>query len=342
MKKPLTALVAGGVALVMATANAAAQAPPPPTAVNGAAVTTVGHVDGTPTAIALDSATNTVFVANGPNEQTGKGGGITAFTPGAPAGAQVPGVNGMLFGLVGDGKGTFYASVFTGKAGSIVALSQWNGTSFGSVKTIFNAAKTVGAVNGLAIGPDGRLYGGAALNIDVNKKGKLAKKIPYPDPFTVFSINTDGSGFKVVSRGLRQPFQMTFPSGATSPYVTVLSQDAGKIPPDAIVVAKQGTNFGFPGCFLKVGIACKKHKTYGKALVSFPDHTSPMGIGSLGDTLYVALFGKMEVDTIPVAGGKPTPFLTKFAAPVVATNVLEGSLYSGDLTGTIYKVVLSS
>jgi hypothetical protein len=340
MKKLLPALVAGGAALVLATGTAAAQAPPPPTAANGAAVSTVGHVDGTPTAIAFDSSTNTVFVANGPNEGTGKGGGITAFAPGATTGVQVPGVDGILFGLVGDGKGTFYASVFTGKSGSIVALSQWNGTSFGSVKTIFNAAKTVGVVNGLGIGPDGRIYGGAALNVDVNKKGKLSKKIPYPDPFTVFSINPDGSGFKVVSRGLRQPFQMTFPQGSTSPYVTVLSQDKGKIPPDAIVVAKQGTNFGFPGCFLKVGIACKG-KTFGKALVSFPVHTSPMGIGSLGDTLYVALFGKMEVDTIPVAGGKPTPFLTKFAAPVVATNVLEGSLYSGDLTGTIYKVVLT-
>jgi glucose/arabinose dehydrogenase len=132
---------------------------------------------------------------------------------------------------------------------------------------------------------------------------------------------------------------MTFPQGSTSPYVTVLSQDKGNIPPDAIVVAKQGTNFGFPGCFLKVGIACKG-KHYGKALVSFPDHTSPMGIGSLGDTLYVALFNKMEVDTIPVAGGKPTPFLTKFVAPVVATNVLDGALYAADVSGFVYKVTL--
>jgi glucose/arabinose dehydrogenase len=339
MKKLLSALVAGGAALVLGTGTAAAQGPPPPTAANGAPVSTVGHVDGTPTAIALDTATNTVFVANGPNEQTGKGGGITAFAPGAATGTQVPGVNGVLFGLVGDGNGTFYASVFTGRSGSIVALSQWNGTSFGSVKTIFNAIKTVGAVNGLAIGPDGRIYGGAALNVDVNKKGKLAKKIPYPHPFTVFSINTDGSGFKVVARGLRQPWQMTFPQGSTSPYVTVLSQDKGKIPPDAIVVAKQGTNFGFPGCFLKVGIACKG-KHYGKALVSFPDHTSPMGIGSQGDTLYVALFGRMEVDTVPVAGGKPTPFLTKFVAPVVLTNVIDGALYAGDLSGFVYKVAL--
>ena len=340
MRKLLTALAVGGAALVLTTGVAAGQAPPPPTAANGAPVATVGHVDGTPTSVALDSASNTVFVGTGPNEETGKGGGIIAFAAGSPTGATVPGVQGFVFGLAQDpATGTLYASVAGQKGGSIVALSQWNGTSFGSVKTIFNAARTVGAVNGIALGPDGRLYGGAGLNVDINKKGKLAKKIPYPHPFSVFSINTDGSGFKVVARGLRQPWQMTFPQGSTSPYVTVLSQEVGKIPPDAIVVAKQGTNFGFPRCFLKVGIGCKG-KTFGKALVRFPQHTSPMGIGSLGDTLYVALFSKMEVDTIPVAGGKPTPFLTKFVAPVVATNVLDGALYAADVSGFVYKVTL--
>ncbi len=121
----------------------------------------------------------------------------------------------------------------------------------------------------------------------------------------MFSITTAGTGFKVISRGLRQPWQMTFPQGSSNPYVSVLSQDKGKIPPDAIVVAKPGTNFGFPGCFVGVGIACKG-KHYSKPLVRFPKHTSPMGIGSMGSTLYVALFGKMAVDTVPVAGGKPT------------------------------------
>jgi glucose/arabinose dehydrogenase len=251
----------------------------------------------------------------------------------------VPGAPGFVSGLAMD-NGTLYVSAVGAKGGSIDALSAWNGTTFGSTKTIFNAARTVGAVNGIALGPDGRLYGGAGLNVDVNKKGKLAKKIPYPDPFTIFSITTSGSGFKVVSRGLRQPWQMTFPQGSSSPYVTVLSQDVGAIPPDAIVVAKPGTNFGFPGCFLKTGIACKA-KTYGKALVSFPKHASPMGIGSMGSTLYVAMFTKMEVDTLPVAGGTPTPFLTKFAAPVVLTNVIDGVLYAGDLTGFVYKVPLA-
>ena len=126
--------------------------------------------------------------------------------------------------------------------------------------------------------------------------------------------------------------------------MTVLSQELGKIPPDAIVVAKQGSNFGFPGCFLKVGIACKKGKTYSKALVTLPKHASPMGIGSYGDTLYVALF-LQGVYTVPVTGGTPKPFLTGFGQPalVVATNVLpDGNLYAGTAAGYVYRVSVAS
>ena len=51
----------------------------------------------------------------------------------------------------------------------------------------------------------------------------------------------------------------------------------------------------------------------------------------------------LEVDTVPVSGGTPKPFLTKFAAPVVLTNVLsDGNLYAGDLTGFVYRVGLGS
>lgn len=340
MRKLLSAFVAGGAVLVIATGTATAQAPPPPTAANGAPVATVGHIDGTPTSIAMDTSTNTLFIGAAPSEETNKGGGIYAVSPGGSAtlvSGSPPFVAGLAFA-----DGTLYASALTSQRGpgTIMALSQWNGTSFGSTKTIFNARRTVGTINGIAIGPDGRIYGGGGLMVDVNKKGRLPRRPPAPHPFSVFSITTSGTHFKLVARGLRQPWQMTFPQGSPNPYVTVLSQDAGRIPPDAIVVAKPGANFGFPGCFAGVGIACKG-KRYAKPLVRFPKHASPMGIGSLGSTLYVALFGKMAVDTVPVAGGTPKPFLTGFVAPVVLTNVLEGSLYAADLSGFVYQVVLT-
>jgi glucose/arabinose dehydrogenase len=346
MSKLRLALLSSTGALLLGSATAAtagAQAPPPPTAPGGQTVTTVATGVATPTSFALDPTTGTLFIGAFGDEQTGKGGGVYAVAPGATTATAVAGLNAPAFGVTFR-DGTLYASTVNAKTetGVIVAASQWNGTSFASTKTIFNARRTVGAVNGIAFGPDGRLYGGGSLIVDVNKKGK-AKKAPFPDPYSVFSINADGSGFKVVSRGLRQPFQLTFPGTATIPYVTVLSQDSGKIPGDAIVQAKSGQNYGFPSCFLGVGLGCKgAHFT--KPWQILPKHSSPQGIGSTADTLYVALFGglagKPEVVTIPVGGGTPTPFLTGFVAPVVATNVLGGSVYTGDLTGTIYRVTL--
>jgi hypothetical protein len=346
MTKLRHALLALTGALVLGTAAtpAGAQAPPPPTAPGGQTVTTVATGVPTPTSFAYDTATNTLFIGAFGDEETGKGGGVYAVGPGATSATPVPGLAAPAFGVTFH-DGALYVSTADPKTqtGLIVAASQWNGTSFGSTKTIFNAKRKVGAVNGLAFGPDGRLYAGGSLIVDVNKKGK-AKKAPFANPYSVFSINADGSGFKVVTRGLRQPWQLTFPGAATSPYVTVLSQDAGKIPGDAIVIAKPGQNYGFPGCFLGVGLKCKGASPP-KPWAILPKHSSPQGIGSTADTLYVALFGgltpgKPAVVTIPVAGGTPTPFLTGFVAPVVATNVLEGSVYTGDLTGTIYKVTL--
>jgi glucose/arabinose dehydrogenase len=345
MPKLRLALLPLAGALVLGTSavgTASAQVPPPPTAPGGQSVTTVATGIQTPTAFALDPATKTLFISAFGNEKTAEGGGVYAIAPGATSATRVPGLGTPTFGVTFK-DGTLYASTADPKTmtGQIVGASGWNGTAFGSMKTIFNAKSTVGAVNGLAFGPDGRLYGGGSLIVDVNKKGK-AKKAPIPYPYSVFSVDRNGGSFKVISRGLRQPFQLTFPGSAKYPFVTDLSQDTGIIPKDAIVIAKPGQNYGFPSCFLGVGLACKgAHFT--KTFVTLPKHASPQGIGSTADTLYVALFGGLtknrpEVVTIPVAGGTPKPFLTGFVAPVVATNVLEGNVYTGDLTGTIYKV----
>jgi len=71
-----------------------------------------------------------------------------------------------------------------------------------------------------------------------------------------------------------------------------------------------------------------------------------MGIASVGQTLYVSLFGGLEpqkpaVVTIPVAGGAPTAFLTGFVAPVIGLGVNGNQLYVGDVTGSIYRVAVS-
>jgi hypothetical protein len=41
---------------------------------------------------------------------------------------------------------------------------------------------------------------------------------------------------------------------------------------------------------------------------------------------------------MPPGGGKPTPFLSGFPAPVIALGIADGNLYTGDESGVIYRV----
>jgi glucose/arabinose dehydrogenase len=321
-------LLAAAALLTLAVTTDAATAPPLPVAKGGQTVEVVGKGVPTPTAFAFDG--ETVFAGSGPDEGTGAGGLFVLSGGEAKLIANSPK---FVFGLVWHGSALY---VSTGP--TIVAYEGWNGTAFSSNKTIYkNSKKGFPGFNGLAFGPDGRLYAGLALD----EKHDHSKD-PFPISQGVVSMTASGKGLKVIARGLRQPFQLTFPSGSSSPYVSVLGQDEGKAPRDQIVVAKTGSNFGFPSCvwLTEKAKACKR---FDKPKIFLPPHTSPMGIGSIGKTLYVALFGGTdkhpEVVTIPTSGGKATPFLTGFPAPVIGLSINKGSLYVGDLTGTIYKIV---
>jgi glucose/arabinose dehydrogenase len=313
--------------LALAASVGAAGPPPLPKAASGEPVQVVGTGVPTPTAFAFDGST--VFAGSGPNEQSNGPGGLFSLAGGTAT--KIPNTPAIVFGLAFRA-GTLYVS--TGS--SIVALTGWNGTTFSASKTIYSGKKGFPGFNGLSFGPDGRLYAGLSLN----QKYDHAKD-PYPLSQAVVSMTSTGKKLKVVARGLRQPFQLTFPQGSAHPYVSVLGQDKGKIPLDEIVVAKSGQNYGFPTCTWLVASACKG---FDKPLIFLPKHSSPMGISSIGTTLYVSLFGgttggkNPEVVTIPTKGGKPTPFLTGFVAPVIALGINAGNVYVGDLTGRIYEV----
>ncbi len=73
------------------------------------------------------------------------------------------------------------------------------------------------------------------------------------------------------------------------------------------------------------------------------DHASPMGISPIGQTLYVALFGGLVpgnpvVVSMNTNGKQVKPFLSGYAAPVLAVGTRKGNVYTGDLTGAIYRV----
>jgi glucose/arabinose dehydrogenase len=326
-RQPRTALLALFGALALA-APAAAQGPPPPKAASGKAVKLVATGLTTPTSFAF--AGSTVFAGAGPAEGPGGGAGGLLTLAGGKA-TPVPGTPPVVFGLAWH-DGRLYVS--SGRA--ITAYRGWNGTRFAGAKTISKGRKGFPGFNGLAFGPDGRLYAGISLDQKYDHANN-----PAPLAQSVVSMKASGKDLRVLARGMRQPFQLTFPKGSRYPFVTVLSQDATKVvPPDEIVVAKPGYDFGFPTCTWVSAKACKGFET---PLVLFPKHASPMGIAAKGKTLYVSLFGGRgkrgpEVVTLPTTGGKPKAFLSGFAAPVIGLGLHGRTLYAGDVTGSVYKV----
>jgi hypothetical protein len=70
-----------------------------------------------------------------------------------------------------------------------------------------------------------------------------------------------------------------------------------------------------------------------------------MGLAVIGDRLYMSSYLGLggndkggEVFSMPLGGGPATPFVTGFVAAVIGLAQHDGSLYIGELGGTIYRV----
>ena len=202
-------------------------------------------------------------------------------------------------------------------------------------KVIATGPKGFSGFNGIIVVPGGKLYTGVSLSN--GKKADYAHGItPYAND--VLSVDIASGAINVVAKGFRQPWQFASLPGQKNPLVSDLGQDnLKKAPTDTIKVVAPGTNTGFPNCPATPSNCAK----YAKPFAKFPPHASPMGLGAIGNTVYAALFGGTgkgpEVVAIPAAGGKYTPLLTGFVAPVVALGTHAGMVYAGDLTGAIYS-----
>jgi glucose/arabinose dehydrogenase len=328
--------------VVAATATAAGGPPPPPNAFNGAKVTLVTQVGSglnTPTSFAVGGGN--VFEGDGGSESAKipnggvfvlKGGGATAV-PNSPQ---------FVAGLAWK-NGTLYVSGGTitqaGPKWQLLAWSGWNGTTFTKRKTIYTAPKAFQGFNGIAFGPDGRLYVGVDVGL-LNGNDHSPAKTPFV--YDILSIKPNGKGLKVFASGMRQPWQMVFPKGSSAPLVSDLGQDKGaKNPPDFILKVKQGDNFGFPTCNQTVASKCKG---FAKPFKKFGPHTDIMGMTIIGKTLYMTSFlgqdGKGgEILSMPLKGG-PVKVVTELVGgiPNVGLGQSGNSLYLGVLTGQVYKV----
>jgi glucose/arabinose dehydrogenase len=310
-------------------AAAGAQAPPPPTAANGATVHTLAQGLPTPTQFAFYKRAVFVSAFGDPEDPTVKGGVYRIRKGQARRLRNAP----RTVAGIAWRKGTRKLYVSNNKR--IVVLSGWNGHRFVRARTIYRGPAGFNGFSGLGFGPDGRLYSGVQLNGATDEK-------PDTSPFarSVVSMKPNGTDIKVVAKGLRQPWQLTFVNGIADPFVSVLADERTPTPPDWIVKAKPGQDYGYPTCTQLTKPPCAG---FDKPIALLDDHASPMGISPIGRTLYVALFGGLEpehpvVVSMNTAGKQITPFLTGYVAPVLAVGTRKNNVYTGDLTGAIYRV----
>ena len=311
-----------GAALLPAAAHAQGP-PPPPTAVNGKAVETVAPAGSIQSPVAFAFGAGKVFVASGGAEDGSAPGGI--YTAGGGTATKLPFSPAFVAGLVWH-KGVLYAS----GDGRLLAYSGWDGSKFAKVKTVFKGPKHFPGFGGLTW-HKGRIWAGVMIS---NFKYD-SRKSPQPYAQSIVSLKPNGKDLRVFATGLREPWQLTFVKGIKNPFASVLAQDnLKKGPPDYIIHPHQGDDYGFPKCNWNKVRPCKP---YAKPFMLLEPHASPMGIGAIGKTIYVALFGKLQVARFSATGGKPKPFLNGFAAPVTGLGIHKGWVYSGDLTGAIYR-----
>jgi glucose/arabinose dehydrogenase len=265
------------------------------------------------------------FVASGGSADGLQPGGV--FVIGGGRARQLNGMPRSDFGLAWR-DGTLYVSTWKG----IQANSDWNGRQFAAQRTIYRVPRRFTGFNGLAFAPDGRLWTGVMTGNDHG---------PSDTPYmrAVISMTTDGRDVRVVARGIRQPWQIAFPSGSGSPFVSDLSQDSGATnPPDFVLRVAPGQNYGFPSCNWMDPSACAgDHRPFR----TFAAHTNPMGLAVIGSRLYIAEYGgerPAEVVSMPVSGGQVTPVLTGFSAQIVGLGAHGGWLYVGETNGEIYRL----
>lgn len=331
MRFSLSALVC---ALILVLSGAAvAQAadggpPPPPRSASGGAVETLAQGVPTPTQFAFGAGVT--FVAAAGAEDGSASGGVFVVRDGAAT--LVPGTPRLAFGALWV-RGTLYVT----SGPRLLALTGWDGTRFARTATVFTGPRGMPSLTGLALGPNGRIYTGVSFTRNRFDHERSTEPLAQ----RLISLKRDGSRLRVIASGLRQPWMMAFVPGSGSPFVSVLAQDNLRVaPPDWIVHARRGQDYGFAECTWAKPRDCRG---FPRPTWLLPSHASPMGIGFLGGKLYLALFGGIgrsgpEVVSLrPDGTGRVKPALTGFAAPVVALGVHDGWVYTGDLTGAIYR-----
>jgi glucose/arabinose dehydrogenase len=245
-----------------------------------------------------------------------------------------------VLGLLWHGSTLFVAS-----HGGVDAFSGFDGVTFTESSTILSLPDDAGEVNGLALGPDGRLRLGISAPCDHCQ--------PEADfSGAVISFGRDGSAPEVEASGIRAPIGLAYVPGSGELLVTMNHRDdlESATPGDWLAVVARGQDWGFPGCYGQGGDVCANTP---QPIVELDPHAAVAGVAIVGDELSASIGesaivaqwanGKVMIVSLNRDGGRLTgtaaPFLTGIEAPVAVSATPSGSVLVGDWkSGTIYEV----
>ncbi len=243
--------------------------------------------------------------------------------------------------------------LYVSSTGRVDAFGGLTGFRFTRRRTVIRDLPTGGHQNdGIAVGPDGRLYLGIGSTCN-------ACAATHPYEAAIISFLPSGKRVRIVARGLRNPYGLAFIPRrgvllATENGRDDLGRDA---PPDELNVIVQGRRYGYPDCWNQGGPACAGTAS---PLVGLPPHASADGLAVIdgswgaryGTSAFTAQFGssspprtghnlvRVALTRLPDGRwrGRTTVFATGFANPLAVVAAPQG-LFVGDwTTGTVYRL----
>ena len=194
----------------------------------------------------------------------------------------------------------------------------------------------------VVVGPDRRLYFGNGSTCDACTERD-------PRSATILSVRMDGSGLRVVARGLRNPYGLAVQPRTGRIYASVNGRDklGRHEPAETVVRVRWGARYGWPRCWP----SWRRRRLVGacggvsKPVAYLEPHSSADGIAFWHGALYVAEWGQYDssqagrrVVRVDVANGRASTFAAGFDHPLAVLPSKHGLLVADWGRGVVYRL----
>ena len=220
-------------------------------------------------------------------------------------------------------------ALYVSRLGGVDRFTGLHGTRFARRTTILTGPVRTAENNNLVVAPDGRLVLGVSATCD-----HCMNTPRYSG--AIVSFRPDGSDLRIVANHVRAAYGLVYDNGKL--YASMNQRDdlGAHTPGDTVAVITQGQDWRFPACYGQGGGACAGVPP---VLGSLDAHAAAGGIAVAGDSVLVAEWKLGRVLSVPVRGGKATPWLAGIQHPLPLIRAADGSIFVGDWgTGVVYRV----